>query len=69
MIRFQYARRDLHAQHLEPRLPLAVRAVLQTEGPELFRGDFAALKLLDAFFKTLNLRLDGFSAVSFLDLG
>src|SRR5882672_771572 len=68
LIRLQYARRDLHAQHLEPRLPLAVRAVLQTEGPELFRGDLAALKLLDALFKTLNLRLDGFGAVPFLDL-
>jgi hypothetical protein len=69
MIRLQYARRNLHAQHLEPRLPLAVRAMLQTEGPELFRGDLAALKLLDALFKTLNLRLDGFSAVPFLYFG
>jgi len=69
LIRLQYARRDLHAQHLEPRLPLAVRAVLQTEGPELVRGDLAALKLLDALLKTPNLRLDGFGTVPFLDLG
>src|SRR6266403_2218304 len=68
MVRLQHARRDLHAQHLEPRLPLAICAVLQTEGPELLRGDLAALKLLDALFKALNLRLDGFGAVPFLDL-
>jgi hypothetical protein len=41
--------------------------MLQTERPELFRGDFAAVKLLDALLKTLNLRLDGFGAVPFLD--
>src|SRR5436309_13385368 len=69
LLRLQHARRDLHAQHLEPRLSLAVGAVLQTEGPELLRGNLAALKLLDALLKTLNLRLDGFGAVPFLDLG
>src|SRR6266849_2362497 len=66
MIRLQYARRDLHTQHLEPRLPLAVRAVLQTEGSELFRGDLASLKLLNALLKALNLRFDGFGAVPLL---
>src|SRR5437762_13484432 len=37
----QNARGDLHAQHLESWLPLAVRAVLQAKGAELFGRDGA----------------------------
>jgi hypothetical protein len=69
LVRLQDARCDLDTQHLEPRLPLAIGAVLQTKGPELFRGDGAVLKLLNALFEALNLRLDGFGCVSLFDFG
>ncbi len=61
--------RDLDAQHLEARLPLAIGAVLQAEWPELLRRDGAALQVPDAFFKPDDLRFDGFAAVPLFDFG
>src|SRR2546421_3793386 len=52
----QHARGDLHAQHLESWLPLAVRAVLQAKGAELFGRDGAVLQLLRALFKADDFR-------------
>ena len=66
--RLHYSRRDFHAQHLEARLPLAVRTVLQAERPKLFFGNFAAAELLRTLFKARDLRFYGFAAVPFLDL-
>jgi len=43
--------------------------MLQTEGPELVRSNSAALQLLNALLKTLNLRLDGFGAVPLFHFG
>ena len=63
----QHARGDLHAQHLESWLPLAVRAVLQAKGAELFGRDGAVLQLLRALFKADDFRFDGFAAVPFFD--
>ena len=62
----QHTRGDLHPQHLESRLPLAVRAVLQAKGAELLRRDGAALQLLHAFFKARDFRFDRFAAMPFL---
>ncbi len=67
--RRKHARSDLYAKHLEARLPLAIRAVLQAERAELFRRDGAVLKLPDALFKTNDLRFDGFATVPFFDFG
>src|SRR5438105_4176062 len=66
--RLHSSRRDFHAQHLEARLPLAVRTVLQAERAKLFFGNFAAAELLRTLFKARDLRFYGFAAVPFLDL-
>src|SRR5262249_11364069 len=63
----QYPGRNLHAQHLETRLPLAVRAMLQAKRPKLLFGDGTDLELLDALFKTSNLRFDGFRSMPLCD--
>src|SRR6266446_8359579 len=65
----EHARSDLDAQHLEARLPLAVRAVLQAKRAKLFRSEGAALQLLSLFFKTHDLRFDGFPCVPFFNFG
>src|SRR5713226_2323449 len=65
----EHPRGNLDAQHLEARLPLAICAVLQAKGAELFRRAGPALQLLNALFKTDDLRFDGFAAVPFLDFG
>src|SRR5260370_35171505 len=63
----EHPRGNLDAQHLEARLPLAICAVLQAKGAELFRRDGPALQLLKALFKTDDLVFDGFAAVPFFD--
>jgi hypothetical protein len=66
--RLQHTRRDLHAQHLETRLPLPIRSMLQAKRPKLLRRDGAALQLSSALFKTNDLRFDRLSAVPFFNL-
>ena len=69
LFRLQRTGSNFYAQHLEARLPLAIRAVFQAKWAELFRCDRAAQQLLDALFEAAYFRFDGLTAVSFFDFG
>src|SRR6266478_1552793 len=65
--RLQHTRCDLHSQHLEARLSLAIGAMLQAERPKLLGGDGPALKLLSALFKTDDFRFNSFASMPFFN--
>ncbi len=55
LIRRQSAERDLDTDHLNTGLPLAVNAILETEGPEQIGGDVAGNHATRLGFEGLDL--------------